>query len=223
MAGGFAAVGTIGAVGVALRQVARERASRIKREQQDQSDRHRAHASLISAWLGDPEQVPHSERREYENPTDDRTYNWRTPIYIHNSSSEPIYEVVSGIVFIQGAGPRTLEGILDLRQERRRDVIERQTKGTDVEKEAYAFGRDPVMTTGIIPPGTWRVWIQGKGWTSILSGRGGVDVAFVDRNGTSWVRRAMGPLEELNERPLAHFQPHGLHGPHEFHPPERVD
>ena len=65
--------------------------------------------------------------------------------------------------------------------------------------------------------------VQGKGWTRILSGRGGVDVAFVDRGGANWVRRAMGRLEELPERPLEHFGHHGLFGPYEFQTPERTE
>ena len=56
-----------------------------------------------------------------------------------------------------------------------------------------------------------------------MSGRGGVDVAFVDRAGVSWARRAMGPLDELPMRPLEHFGKHGLFGPHEFQVPESAN
>lgn len=218
-----AAIGTVSAVIVALVQVARERAARVRRENQDRSDRHSAHARLISAWMGTAEAVPESDRVEYNDADADRAFNYRTPIYVQNSSAEPIYEVVVGIVFIQGAAPRTLEGILDLRRQRREETADLAAKGVDVTREQRAFQRDPVTTSGIVPPGTWRVWIAGKGWTSIMSGRGGVDVAFVDRAGVSWVRRAMGPLEELSQRPLKHFFEHGLHGPHEFQTPDRVD
>lgn len=148
----------------------------------------------------------------------DAVYNYRTPIFIHNSSAEPIYEVVTGIVFIQGAGaPRTLEGMLETRS-RRREEASKIGGALQV-----AWGRGPVATTGIVPPGTWRVWIQGKGWTSVLSGRGCADVAFVDRAGASWVRRAMGPLEELPTRPLEHFGEYGLDGPYDFQEPESAN
>ncbi len=218
-----AAVGTVSAVVVALVQVARERSARLARESHDRDERRLAHARLISAWTGPAEAVPEVERVEYGEVQADAAYNYRTPIYVQNSSAEPIYEVVVGIVFIQGAAPRTLEGILDLRHHRRKETAELARKVPDVSTEQKAYQGDPATTSGIVPPGTWRLWVRGKGWTSIMAGRGGVDVAFVDRAGASWVRRAMGPLEELPVRPLEHFGQHGLHGPHEFQAPERVD
>lgn len=217
-----AAIGTVSAVAAALLQVARERRARLSQEVQDRKDRHLAHARLISAWTGPAGPVPEADRVEYSNADSDWAFNYRTPIYVQNSSAEPIYEVVVGIVFIQGAAPRTLEGILNLRQQRRQQTAELAAKGVDVSTEGTAFQGSPVTTSGIVPPGTWRVWIRGKGWTSILAGRGGVDVAFVDRAGVSWVRRAMGPLEELPKRPLEYFGEHGLYGPHEFQVPERI-
>lgn len=217
-----AAVGTVSAVVVALVQVARERSARLTHEAQDRTERHFAHARLISAWTGPAEAIPEAQRIEHSDAELDRAVNYRTPIYVHNSSAEPVYEVVAGIVFIQGAAPRTLEEILELRQQRRQQTAELASKGMDVSTEQRAFQRDPVTTTGIVPPGTWRVWVRGKGWTSILSGRGGVDVAFVDRAGVSWVRRAMGPLDQLPMRPLEHFGRHGFHGPHEFQAPEHT-
>jgi hypothetical protein len=217
-----AAVGTVSAVAVALWQVARERGARVARDTQDRMDRHLAQARLISAWLGPAEPVPDVDRIETNDVEDDRSFNFRTPIYVQNSSAEPIYEVVAGIVFIQGAAPHTLEGILDLRNRQRQETAEAAAKGEDVARVQRAYAGNPVTTTGIVPPGTWRLWVQGKGWTSIMAGRGGVDAAFVDRTGVSWIRRAMGPLEELPVRPLDHFSEHGLHGPHELQPPERM-
>jgi hypothetical protein len=212
------------AVIVALVQVARERRARLKQEARDRADRHIAHASLISGWLGPAEAVPEAQRVNYGDAELDSTYNYRTPIYIHNSSAEPVYEVVTGIVFIQGAGaPRTLEGMLDFRSRRREETVKLAAEGVDISTMQRAYQRDPVTTAGIVPPGTWRVWIRGKGWTSIMSGRGGVDVAFVDRIGVSWVRRAMGPLDQLPMRPLEHFGKHGLFGPHEFQVPESAN
>jgi hypothetical protein len=217
-----ASIGTVSAVIVALVQVARERNARLAREVQDRADRHICHASLISAWLGPAQAVPES-RRVNCGVELDAAYNCRTPIYVHNSSAEPIYEVVTGVVFIQGGGaPRTLEGMLDLRNHHRQEAAKLAENGIDVSKDP-SYRRDPITTIGIVPPGTWRVWIQGKGWTSILSGRGGADIAFVDRAEVSWVRRAMGPLEELSVRPLEHFTQHGLFGPYEFQVPESAD
>jgi hypothetical protein len=217
-----ASVGTVLAVVVALIQVARERRARQADEAQDRADRHLAHARLISAWLGPAEAVPAEQRVDYTDTTADWKYNYRTPIYIHNSSAEPIYEVVPGIVFIQGGGgPRTLEDMLSSREQGRRTASELMAQGVDgAESMLSAWQGTPITTVGIVPPGTWRVWIQGKGWTRALSGRGGADVAFVDRAGASWARRAMGQLEELPTRPLEHFGKHGLYGPYEFQMPE---
>lgn len=218
----LAGVGTVAAVAVALRQVARERASRIKREQQDQSDRHRAHASLISAWLGPTQEIPRANRQSYDNPMDTARHNYRTAIHVHNSSSEPIYDVVAGIVFIQGAAPRTLEAFVEFRARYMREMAEERSRNVGTEQAARGAGPDPYIVTAIVPPGTWCLWLQGSP-PSVLSGRRGVDVAFVDRNGTSWIRRAMGQLEELNERPLQHLGPHGLHPPYDYRPIHSVE
>lgn len=225
-----ASVGTVSAVGVALWQVFRERSARRAQEDrdrdqaaQDRTDRHLAHARLISAWTGPAEAVPEKQHVGYGDAATNDRENYRTPIYVHNSSSEPIYEVVVGIVFIQGSAPRNLEGVLDLRQQFRRELAELAEKGEDVSSSQRAWQRDPVTTAGIVPPGTWRLWIRGRTWTGITAGRGGVDVAFVDRAGVSWVRRAMGALEELTNKPLDHFAEHGVHGPHEFQTPEPME
>jgi hypothetical protein len=148
-----AAVGTVSAVGIALWQVARERGARVARDTQDRMDRHLAQARLISAWLGPAEPVPDVDRIETDDVEDDRSFNFRTPIYVQNSSAEPIYEVVAGIVFIQGAAPRTLEGILDLRNRQRQETAEAAAKGEDVARVQRAYARNPVTTTGIVPRG----------------------------------------------------------------------
>jgi hypothetical protein len=111
---------------VALVQVARERRARQNEENRGRTDRHLAHARLISAWLGRPEAVPKARHANYSDLEMDAIYNYRTPIFIHNSSAEPIYEVVTGIVFIQGAGgaPRTLEGMLEMRNRRRKESLD---------------------------------------------------------------------------------------------------
>jgi hypothetical protein len=127
----------------------------------------------------------------------------RTAFYLANNSSEPVYSVVVGLVFVQGTGPRTLEAMIDLnhRQYNR---------------------RGPVTTVSILPGGLYRVWIEGVGWHRILSGRAGVDIAFTDRAGAHWLRRATGQLDELPEPPLEYFQAWNFYGPHDFQTPERV-
>jgi hypothetical protein len=82
------------------------------------------------------------------------------------------------------------------------------------------FGKKPITTATILPPGRWRVWIRGYGWHQHLSGRTSAEVAFSDRNGTHWVRRANGDLEELSDPPFNHFQ---LLGPYDLVTPEPVE
>src|SRR5207245_7221638 len=121
----------------------------------------------------------------------------RTGIDLFNSSQMPIYGLVVGIVFIQGAGPETLETRLALDS-----------------KSAM-----PLTAVSILPPGTFRVWIPGTGWSSIMSGRAGAEVAFTDRAGRHWIRRADGELVELHETPLEYFERCGLDGPYELQLP----
>lgn len=79
-----------------------------------------------------------------------------------------------------------------------------------------------MTTVSILPGGLYRVWIEGSGWHQILSGRAGVDVAFTDRAGAHWIRRATGQLDEIPKPPLEYFQEWNFYGPHDFQSPERV-
>jgi hypothetical protein len=128
----------------------------------------------------------------------------RSAIDCMNGSLEPAYNVVIGIVFIQGAAPHTLEEMLKFR---RRDT----------------YQSVPVTTLSILPPGRSRGGIGGTGWTSIMSGRAGAEIAFTDRAGAHWIRRATGKLDELAVDPLTYFEQFGFYGPHDFDTPEPVD
>jgi hypothetical protein len=99
-----------------------------------------------------------------------------TPLILLNRSDEPVYEVVANLVMVQGAGPR---------------------RGED--NPAGRFRK--VM--GILPPGTWRVDVAG-GWAG-MSKRPGVEVAFTDRSGIHWIRRADGALEEIRKPAIDHY------------------
>ena len=141
---------------------------------------------------------------EIERPPEAETADrGRTAIYIANNSREPVYSVVVGIVFIQGAGPHTIEDMITLNR-------------TQYER------RGPVTTANLIPGGLYRVWIAGAGWHQILSGRNGADVAFTDCAGSHWIRRATGALNEIGEPPLAYLAKLGFHGPHDFVTPEHA-
>jgi hypothetical protein len=185
-----AAIGTVGALIAALVQIGAERRHRHESEAAAAEERRLSQARLVSAILGPEEGEPHS------------AYKGRTAVYLINGSDEPVYKIVVGIVFIQGAGPRSIEEMLKLRY------------ASQPPQPA------PVMTSGILPPGDSRVWIGGTGWSAILSGRSGAEVAFTDRSGGNWIRRATGTLEELPEDPLTYFSRFGMYGPHEFQVPE---
>jgi hypothetical protein len=125
----------------------------------------------------------------------------RTGINLLNASDEPVYSPVVAIVFIQGAGPRTMEEQFELA------------------KSGRFEGLGPLTTLSILPPGRSRVWIHGTGWARILSGRCGVDIAFTDHDGAHWIRRATGELEELPEGPFTYL---ALDGPHDLQIPEQL-
>ena len=127
----------------------------------------------------------------------------RTPLFLANGSPEPVYNVVCTIVNVQGAAPRTGE-------EWRR--VAKQSEPDHL--------RTPITTATILPPGRWQVWIAGYGWHQRLSGRVSAEVAFTDRAGSHWVRRANGDLEELTEPPFKHF---ALVGPYELVTPDPID
>lgn len=86
-------------------------------------------------------------------------------------------------------------------------------------------GPRPITTASVLPSGTHRIWIRGF-WLDAagggLSARSGAEVAFTDRAGNHWIRRANGQLEELPEDPIEHFARLGLHGPWDMQTPERV-
>jgi hypothetical protein len=89
--------------------------------------------------------------------------------------------------------------------------------------EQYPSEVVPVTTASILPRGNFRVWIEGAGWSSILGGRSGADVAFTDRAGYHWIRRALGKLQEIPEDPLTYFQRWEMYGPYDLQTPEPVE
>jgi hypothetical protein len=114
------------------------------------------------------------------------------PVALLNHSDEPVYEAVATFVFIDGLGP---------------------TRGEEVSPELAARR----IRVGVIPPGRWRVCVDG-GWNGMYP-RLGLEVAFTDRAGAHWVRRADGRLEELPRGAFDYFE---LSRPLESTPPEPV-
>jgi hypothetical protein len=197
----LAAIGTVGALGAALIQIGSERRRRHKQEEKDRVERHRAQARLIAAMVGPIE-------RPLE-PTPSVANRGRTAIDLVNGSAEPVYQLVVGIVCIQGTCPESLERFLQFQKQRN-------------EQEPGSFLTVPITTVSILPHGTFRVWISGTGWSGVLSGRAGAEIAFTDRAGSHWIRRANGQLEELPKGPFDYFGDLGLYGPYDLLSPERI-
>jgi hypothetical protein len=107
-----------------------------------------------------------------------------TPLVLLNRSDQPVYEVVVTLVMVQGGGPRRSE-----------DVVPSEFR----------------RTLAILPPGRWAVEVAG-GWAG-MSRRPGVEVAFTDRAGVQWIRRAMGALDEIRKAPIDYY---GLSRPQEL-------
>jgi hypothetical protein len=78
----------------------------------------------------------------------------------------------------------------------------------------------PMTIVSILPSGTFRVWVPFAG--NVMAGRFGAEVAFTDRAGIHWIRRATGKLEEIPKDPLKYFQDRGLYGPYDLVTPDRV-
>ncbi len=177
---------------------------------------------LVSAWTGPPEERHEEGWGVGEDASDElkSVYNWQTPLYASNTSAEPIYEVVVGLAHVQGTGPRSLEDFIKFQRDRLEQNQERLKRGGEPQPGDVYATQKPATALSVLPPGTWRVWIRGRGWQAPMGGRLGAEVTFMDRAGVSWIRRAMGELEELPERPLAYLQTFGFYGPHDFGAPE---
>jgi len=140
---------------IRIERDARHDAERVAREQALRSQ-----AQLISGWYG--EHVEGSDQ-------DQTGRDW---LVVLNGSSEPVYEAVATLVFIQGTGPRRGE----------------------------AYPADPPLedyrsTMALIPPGRWRTTIK-SGWGH-MQAQPAVEVAFTDRAGNHWIRRATGALDSI--------------------------
>lgn len=117
-----------------------------------------------------------------------------------NGSDEPVYGLFICVVFIQGAAPRTAEEWL-----RNRGPVDPW----------------PLTTISILPPGRWTASVDDVG--TVLGGRVGAEVAFTDRAGRNWIRRATGALEELDRPPLESLGGMSIVGPYDLVSPAPVD
>lgn len=127
-----------------------------------------------------------------------------TTVDLVNGSDEPVYNVVVAFVFVQGTdAPRRIE----------------DWKALSTEKTKVF---PPATTAAILAPGRWRVQLPDSA-DFAMSYRPGSEVAFTDRAGVSWVRRASGALEELPTDTLHYFEEFGVEKPYEFQVPRPLE
>lgn len=107
--------------------------------------------------------------------------NQRSVLALSNHSDEPVYDAVVVLVLIQGAGARTGEEIAK----------------SDHLIHAY------VRRLAVVPPGLWQVEVE-AGWGGMYRAPG-AEVAFTDRAGVHWVRRATGSLQEIDTPADDHY------------------
>lgn len=172
------AVGTVGALFAALRQIKTEREARHKADRERDAQLHRAQAERVSAWVSSGAIPPDGG-------------DW---LVVLNRSDEPVYRAVVLLVLLQGSGPR---------------------RGEDYVGEHPPF--DCFQAIGVLPPGRWRVRVT-TGWRGMMR-QPGAEIAFTDRSGNHWVRRATGLLEELQAESFTHYNiplPIGLGPPEPF-------
>lgn len=116
-------------------------------------------------------------KNQIDRPKDSR-FVWQL-VVLRNESESPVYDVIVTCVGINGAGP--------------------SFKGED---------NCPVFPdracVGTLPPGAWCIWLPTGG--SGMGVRTAPEVAFVDANGISWVRRGNGRLEEIPIEPAVFYR-----------------
>jgi hypothetical protein len=101
---------------------------------------------------------------------------------LYNASDTPVYDVVITPVFVQGAGP---------------------TKSEDVWKQNLS-GHMYGGVTGILPPGKFQTGIPFGG--NIPSGQIGLEIAFTDASGNSWIVRSKGVINQITKDPFKYYQ-----------------
>jgi hypothetical protein len=180
----LAAIGTIAAFGALALGMDVERRRRRRDATARTALEHQSQAILLSATVG---------------PVD-RERQKRSAIDCLNASVEPVYNVVLGLVFVQGSGPRTTELAIKLCIANNWPI--------------------PVATLNVLAPGRFRAWVRETGWGRQMSGWPGVEIAFTDRSGVHWVRRTNGELNQLSTSPISLIEDWGMHAPHHFQTPE---
>ncbi len=119
---------------------------------------------------------------------------------VANSSSLPIYEVLVSLVFVQGAGPTTIEEWVKF--------AESDSQGRPLE-----FG----SAFTAIGPGEWSVRIPPS--PGAMAVRPSCEIGFTDAAGRHWIRRGNGELQTIGRNAIDYY---GLARPVDFQAPKRA-
>jgi hypothetical protein len=110
---------------------------------------------------------------------------------LSNSSDEPVTSVIVYYVWAQGAAWRTGE------EAERRFQSSREPDGYGDINTIRALVQN-------LPPGRFWVTVDGPE-NAPMQGQLGLEIAFTDSAGQSWVRRAGGELVALDQSPIVHY------------------
>jgi hypothetical protein len=102
-----------------------------------------------------------------------------TRIVLYNHSSAPVYRAIVSLVFVQGAGPRTGQEL----------------------NSSQRLALQRYLTT--IPPGESEVQVSAA-WAGMMASPG-VEIAFTDQAGISWIRYSDGKLGQLAQTPASYY------------------
>lgn len=158
---------------------------------------------LVTAWAVAAEAV--SRRRERVRGQAESIAAWfagsggegTDELAIANSSMLPIYEVVTSLVFVQGAAPGTIEDWRTL-----------AVQNDNIQPLSYG------AAFTAIGPGNWRVVIPSD-WGTMMA-RPSCEIGFTDAAGRHWVRRGTGRLVRIRRSAVDHY---GIARPVDFQPP----
>jgi len=171
----LAAIGTLTAVAVALRQSHDAQALQSERDEKQRVKDERVQAEKISAW--------------HAGTVDDDYTNHRVELFNH--SYEPVFNVVVFTVFIQGAAPRTSESMAT-------------QLGQPMQIGDPYRGPNFMRTVlSVLAPGQHHIKIVAD--TGFHNARIGIEISFTDTRGAHWVRRASGEVEPLSANPIDYY------------------
>ena len=169
----FAAVGTVAAAFLAEFQLSDAR----KLEKLSFVAQERAQAEGITAW---PYATDRSGFPESRGPHGGHV----TYIELINTSSQPVYQAVVSLVFVQGAAPRTALGMAQALLPNQQRWYQR--------------------TLAVIPPGKSWTYVQG-GWAGMFR-QPGAEIGFTDQSGRSWIRWASGRLTQIQQPARTYYE-----------------